>query len=41
MAPTADSERQTRAVKLMLALVGAVVLIVGWFQWGTLVGLFR
>ena len=36
-----DSERQTRAVRLMLAIVGAFVLVFGWFQWSRLVELFR
>jgi hypothetical protein len=37
----ADPDRQARAVKLMLAVVGAVLMAVGWFRWSDLVGLFQ
>ena len=39
MARLADPDRQSRAVKLMLAIVGAILLAIGWFRWGT--GLFQ
>lgn len=34
-----DTERQSRAVKLMLAVVGAILLAIGWWQWGS--GMFQ
>jgi hypothetical protein len=36
-----DPDRQTRGVKLMLVILGAIVMVFGWFQWGNLVGLFQ
>lgn len=37
----ADPDRQARGVKLMLAVFGAILLAIGWFQWGTLMDLIR
>jgi hypothetical protein len=30
---TLDANRQARAVALLLAVVGAVLCLVGWFEW--------
>jgi hypothetical protein len=30
---TIDTNRQARAVALLLALVGAVLCVVGWLEW--------
>ena len=40
MANVVDTERQSRGVTLMLAIVGAVLLAIGWWRWGAGTGLF-
>jgi hypothetical protein len=41
MTRLADPDRQSRAVRLMLAVVGAVLLAIGWFRWSSGLGWFQ
>ena len=40
MTRVVDTERQSRGVKLMLAIVGAILLAIGWWRWSAGTGLF-